>query len=104
VHACKLFSVDNDGEQVEHERVGITTQLGDDERHPLGHQAGNLRDVAGKPVVFARVWLESVEVREHSGIPRSTASRITSIDGTRAAFLTRAFAPAAGGALTIVDI
>ena len=30
---------------VQHERVDIPTQRGDDERHPLGHQAGNERNI-----------------------------------------------------------
>ena len=36
--------------QVQHERVCIRAQFGDDERNPLRHEAGNERDVAGEPV------------------------------------------------------
>jgi hypothetical protein len=31
---------------VEHERVGISAELGDDERHALRHQARHERDIA----------------------------------------------------------
>jgi hypothetical protein len=37
---------------MQHEWIGIAAQLGDDERHALGHQAGNERDVTGKPIEF----------------------------------------------------
>ncbi len=35
---------------MQHERVGVDTQLGDNERHPLGHQAGHEGHVAGETV------------------------------------------------------
>ena len=36
--------------EVQHERIGIGAEFGDDERHALGHQAGNEGHVARKPV------------------------------------------------------
>ena len=36
--------------EVQHERIGIAAQLGNDERHALRHQTGHERDVAGEPV------------------------------------------------------
>ena len=38
------------GEEVQHERVGVGAQLGDDERHALRHEAGDERHVARQPV------------------------------------------------------
>jgi hypothetical protein len=35
---------------MQHEGVGIPAQFGDDERHPLRHQAGNEPDIAGQSV------------------------------------------------------
>jgi hypothetical protein len=35
---------------VEHDGVRVGPELGDDERHPLGHQAGDEGDIAGQPV------------------------------------------------------
>jgi len=35
---------------VQHERVRVPAELGDDERHPLSHQAGNKGNVPGKPI------------------------------------------------------
>src|SRR4051812_13368514 len=34
-------------EQVQHERIGVPAEFGDDERHALRHQARNERHVAG---------------------------------------------------------
>jgi len=36
--------------QVQHERVGVGTEFGDDERHSLRHQAGDERHVTAQPV------------------------------------------------------
>jgi len=36
--------------EVQHERVGVAPQFGDDERHPLRHQAGDERHVAREAV------------------------------------------------------
>ena len=38
------------GVEVQHERVGVAAEFGDDERHALGHQAGDERDIAREPV------------------------------------------------------
>ena len=38
------------GVEVQHERIGIAAQFGDDERHALGHQAGDERDIARQAV------------------------------------------------------
>jgi hypothetical protein len=35
---------------MEHERIGIDTQLAGDERHPLRHQVGNECDITRKPI------------------------------------------------------
>ena len=35
---------------MQRERVDVAAQRGDDERHPLRHQAGDERDVAAQPV------------------------------------------------------
>ena len=35
---------------MQHERIGISTQLGDDERDALRHQAGNEGHIAREPV------------------------------------------------------
>ena len=36
--------------EVQHERVGVGTQLRGDEGHPRGHQPGDEGDVAGEPI------------------------------------------------------
>ena len=38
------------GVDVQHERIDVPAQRGDDERHPLRHQAGDERDVTAEPV------------------------------------------------------
>jgi hypothetical protein len=38
------------GVNVERERVDVRAEFGDDERHLLGHQTGNERDIAGQPI------------------------------------------------------
>ena len=38
------------GVEVQHERIGVAAEFGDDERHALRHQAGDERDVARQPV------------------------------------------------------
>ena len=38
------------GVEVQHERIGVSAQLGDDERRLVGHQAGDEVDVAAEPV------------------------------------------------------
>jgi hypothetical protein len=35
---------------VQHERVGVGSEFGDDERHPLSHEAGDERHVAGQAI------------------------------------------------------
>jgi hypothetical protein len=35
---------------MQHEGVGIAAKLGDEEWHPLRHQSGNERHIAGKPI------------------------------------------------------
>ena len=36
--------------EMQHERVSVAAEFGDDERHALGHEAGNERDIARQPV------------------------------------------------------
>jgi hypothetical protein len=35
---------------VQHERIGVGAQLGDNERHAPGHQAGNEGHIARQPI------------------------------------------------------
>ena len=54
------FLLGKRGIEVQHERVGIGTELGDDEWHALGHQAGDEGDVAR----------EAIELGDHDGALR----------------------------------
>jgi hypothetical protein len=38
---------------VKHERIGVATQLGDDEQHALRHETRHEGDITGKPASFA---------------------------------------------------
>ena len=57
------------GVDVQHERVGIDAQLGDDERHPVGHQAADEVHVAAKPIELGdnHRGLELAGVRQCGG-------------------------------------
>ena len=44
------FLLGQRGVEVQHERVGVAAEFGDDERHALRHQAGDERDIAGEAV------------------------------------------------------
>ena len=48
--STRPFLLGERGVQVEHERVRVSAQLGDNERHAVAHQAADEMHVAGEPV------------------------------------------------------
>jgi hypothetical protein len=73
------------GVEVEHERVGIDAELGDDERHALCHQIGDEGDVAGEPVEFGDDHRAALAAGRREGTcePRPAFERVGALAGGR---------------------
>ena len=71
------------GVDVQHERVGVDAQLGDDERHALDHQAADEVHVAPQAVELGddHRGLELAGVPERRGQLRPTIQRIVALSG-----------------------
>ncbi len=69
------------GVEVEHEGIGVGAELSHDERHTLGHQAGDKGDIAREPIELGDALADpgdrtralqdrsKIKARKSSGVP-----------------------------------